>query len=301
MLLQPIIILCVLGVAFALFMFALSVHKKREAQPALRAKKQSWIKNLLTTDVKDVDVSEITTKINDNKTIQNLGSKINNATDLERLFRKAKNPWNLTPASFNFIRFGGLIFGLVLGLIFIPIAYVISIIAFLFAVLCYFVPKQKYESIAKNREAQWNQLYQFIWVIQHNLTYYDAKKTWLQTSSYIEEHSDSLQELVQGFRDFGDTWTGREIPEQIQYDYGEFDIPSQLYSIVLNAQETGEYPENELNGLRQIIVQRMDFTIKEALALVETKATLISSPFLIITLLLVVLVPVGLNLLETLS
>lgn len=291
MVISPLIIVAVSAAALAFFLLAVVFHKNPHALDKLDKKK---IDKLLKTEANAKDLVE---KLNNVAFVQAAGSKLSNNAELEKLFRKAKNPWGLTPATYNFIRFGGLGLCTLFAMAFMPLLPPLSIAFAVFGVGCCFAPPQVYKAAAKEREAQWNQLYQFMWVIEHNLTYYDPKKTWFEVESYISKHSKSLTELTQGFHDFGTHWTGEGMDDYIKETYGEFPIPSQLFNIVQNAQETGEYPKNELDSLRTLIIQRMDFSIKETLSMVATRATLISTPCVLLTVSLIVLVPTAVNIL----
>ena len=240
-------------------------------------------------------------RLNNSSAARSLTDMLGNSKELESLFRRSKNPWNLTPTSYNAIRY--LISGiaLFLGIASLAIDWTISLIFAALAFMCFVFPKQKYEDAAKEREGQWNQLYQFVWVIKHNLNYYDPKKTWLETERYIKDHTDNLTELEDGFSDFAKHWNGRDIDDYLKATYCDFTIPKQLLDIVLTSQLTGEYPDNELTSLREIILEKMNFHVQEVLSTVGMKATLYSSPFLLMSVGLVVLVPVILQLIEAFS
>lgn len=253
-------------------------------------------------DIRNAKGSDLVELLNSNKTVQNIGSKFGTNKALDRLFRTSKNPWHLTPFTFNAIRYGGLVVCLVLGVV----GYFIFGISFLaifaiFGFLCYFLPNKKYQDAAKEREMQWNQLYQFMWVIKHNASFYDPKKVWNETAKYIRTHTENLPELEQGFADFASSWNGTYVPEEIIKNYGDFSIPKELYEIMLVSQQTGEYPENELNSLREIIINKMDFTVNNIISTVGAKATSVSAPFLLASMFTAVLFPVALTIMEAFS
>ncbi len=238
-------------------------------------------------------------RLNRSSLSNSLTNTLKNNDKLTVLFRKSKNPWNLTPNSFNAIRWGGLVLFLVLALGMIPIEWTISLVFLLFAGMCFVLPKKKYNDAAISREAQWNQLYQFIWVIKHNLNYNDPRRTWLETEKYIHAHTKNLSELENGFKDFAEHWNDENIDDYLRDNYCDFAIPKQLLEVVLNSHLTGEYPDKELTSLREIILEKMNFFVKERLSTVGAKATMCSSPFLLFSVSLVILVPIIIQLVQT--
>lgn len=280
----PIIIIAV-GLILVGIMLRLNIIQPRE---------RKYIKN-----IKSVNSDTVIAALNDSDLVANLGGKIHNDSELELLFRKAKNPWNMTTQTFNFLRIGGLGAGVILGLIsYFLVGWsglaIFGIIGFLF----YFVPKSAYKTAAAKREHQWNQLYQFMWVIKHNASFYDPKKVFNEASIYIKKHAPGLDELVTGFQDFADHWDNRVMDEYIDKNYSCFDIPRELFSIMQISQQTGEFPEEQLNSLRNIILNKMDFAVKETLTMTATQATIRSTPFLLASMAIIVLFPTMMSLLQ---
>lgn len=261
-----------------------------------REKKQRVI------DVPIYSQKGVITRLNASDKLQLLGSRLpSNNKALTVLFRMAKNPWGLTISTYNLIRYGGLVICLIIA---IPLYLFDVLFSVLFAGLgaCFFIiPIFYYKKCAARRESQWNQLYQFIWVIKHNLSFYDPKKVFLETENYISDHAENLPELVSGFHDFADHWNGSSIDDYLRENYCDFSIPKELLEIVLNSQKTGEYPENELNSLRRIILEKMNFHVQKVLSLVGTTATCYSAPFLLLSVSLVILVPVIISIIKSFS
>lgn len=240
-------------------------------------------------------------RINYSENARSFSNLFHNSDKVEKLFRKSKNPWNLTVVSYNFIRYGLSAAALFVGMATAPFGLTYTFIFAVIAFMLFFIPKKAYEDAALSRENQWNQLYQFIWVIKHNLSYYDPKKTWLETERYIRDHTDNLPELENGFKDFADHWNDQYIDEYLQEMYCEFTIPKQLLDVVLTSQATGEYPDYELTSLRDIILEKMNFHVQEVLSTVGAKATFYSSPFLLMSMALIMLVPVALQIMYAFS
>lgn len=252
-----------------------------------KPKKGKYIK-----DIKSINLSNTISTLNESKLVNMAGSKFTNGTALELLFRKAKNPWNLTPATYNFIRYGLTILCVLVGLLLYFIAgWFFMILMFIIGALCFLIPKLKYNGAAKDREHQWNQLYQFMWVIKHNASLYDPKKVFNETALYIDKHAPQLNELREGFKDFADHWNGKYADDYIKTSYECFDIPKELYTIMLVGQQTGEFPEKELGALRTIIISKMDYAIKDTLSMTATQATLRSTPFLLVSMGVIILIP----------
>ena len=246
----------------------------------------------------------ITKALNNSAFVQDFGKKFigSSSKELEVLIRKSKNPWGLTPFTFQAIRFGGggilLFIGIVVA-VFIDWTYALIFIAF--GAMCFILPKSMYTSYANSRESQWNQLYQYMWVIKHNLSWHDPKKVFYEAERYIDTHSKTTPELVQGFHDFAAHWNGSYADEYIVENYFDFSIPKELYSIILNSQVVGEYPGKELDSLRRVILEKMNFHVQDTLSTVGMKATMYSSPFLLGSVGLVVLVPVIISLISAFS
>lgn len=283
----------VVGVALVLLGLSFRHNKKPEVQAAKKDKVPLG---------KKLSSEYIIGEMNDSPFVEQFGSFFSGQKELEILFRKAKNPWNLNPYTFNFIRYGGLIAGLILALLVsVFFDWLYALIPLAFGILCFVLPKKKYEDIAHKREVQWLQTYQFMWVIKHNLSYFDPKKTWYEVEKYIKSHTENLPELEQGFHDFGAHWNPNGMDEYIKTTYGDFVIAKQLYEIVAVSQQTGEYPENELNSLRTVILEKMNYHCQEVLQMVGTKATIASAPFLLVSVSLVILVPVCMQIISVFS
>lgn len=292
MVISPFILIPIIVIAIGIILLGILLKLN-----IIQTRERKYIKNL-----KSVNSNNVVAALNDSDFVSNLGGKIHNDTELELLFRKAKNPWNLTIQTFNFIRFGGALGGLVLGLIsYFLVGWaglaIFAIIGFLF----YFVPKSAYKTAAEKREHQWNQLYQFMWVIKHNASFYDPKKVFNEASLYIKKHAPALDELVVGFQDFADHWDNRVMDDYIDKNYACFDIPRELFSIMQVSQQTGVFPEEQLNSLRNIIVNKMDFAVKETLTMTATQATIRSTPFLLASMAIIVLFPTLMSLLQAFS
>lgn len=294
MIVDKAILIILAAIAVALFILGV-VIKTSNSNAEKKAAKNGIKFTKVTTD-------DIINKLNASDAIKDFGSRFENSKELTVLFRKSKNPWNLTHFTYNAIRFGGLAVCIVLALIaYFVVGIEIMILFLIFGFLCFYIPQKKYKDAAADRERQWNQLYQFIWVIKHNATFYDPKKVWLETEAYISSHTKNLPELENGFHDFAEHWNGSYMDDYIHNNYGDFEIPKELFNIMLVSQQTGEYPENELNSLRTIIINKMNFTVQDVLSTVGAKATMSSAPFLLASVALVVIVPVVLQIMEAFS
>lgn len=294
MVVDTALLIVLLAIAVALFVVG-AVLRNNDKNAEKKASKSGIKFTKITTD-------DIVDKLNTSDTIREFGSRFQNSKELNTLFRKSKNPWNLTPFTYNAIRFGGLGICLILAIIaYFVVGIEVMILFAIFGFLFFYVPQKKYKDAAADRERQWNQLYQFIWVIKHNATFYDPKKVWLETEAYISSHTKNLPELETGFHDFAEHWNGSYMDDFIMKNYGDFEIPKELFNIMLVSQQTGEYPENELNSLRTIIINKMNFTVQDVLSTVGSKATMCSAPFLLASVALVVIVPVVMQIMEAFS
>lgn len=303
MVINQSMLLGLLAIGLCLFLIGAYIKASEDSRKKRREERRKQQEQMLLNDSDnyiDTDVKVINS-LNTNPLIKNFGARFDNSkTDI--LFRKSKNPWGLTPEVYNVIRIGGLVIGALLAICaYFMVGISIAIVFCVLGLTVFFVPKMKYEGVAKKRESQWNQLYQFMWVIKHNLGFYDPKKTWIEVERYVKEHTNNLPELEEGFHDFAEHWNSEYMDDYIMRTYGDFTIPKQLFDIILISEQTGEFPENELNSLRTIIINKMDFHVQEVLSTVGMKATLYSTPFVLASVSIVVLIPVILSVAQAFS
>lgn len=228
-------------------------------------------------------------KLNENQLIGKLGKSLPN-DGLEKIFYRSKNPWGLTIETFQFIRFIGAFVLIVAGLSAWNLSEYAGMALVLSGVLCWWYPKYYYTAIGNEREIEWNKLYEFIWVIKHNSSLYGPKRTFLEMKLYLEKHAAQNKEMIQGFSDFYDYWDDDEIPEFITLYYS-FSIPRELYQIIFNSNRTGVQGEDSLNALRKFIINAQDLQVNRTLSGVSGKATIFSLPFLMVSVILGLMVP----------
>lgn len=210
---------------------------------------------------------------------------------LEVIFNRAKNPWGMSLATFQFIRWGcsTLLFAIGLPMfLFAPWQVPVSIC--MVGGLCWYYPMYYYKAIGDEREAEWNKMYEFVWVIKHNIMLYDPQKAYMNVKTYIQEHTPHNKEIIQGFDDFYRLWHDDEIDPYIE-QYYPFSVPREITQILFNMHRTGDFPEQQLNSLRQFIINAQDLTVEKILSTVSTKATSFSLPFLMITVIISLMVP----------
>lgn len=237
-------------------------------------------------------------KFNNNGIVDKVGS-ILPSTGLDRIFFRAKNPWHMSKSTFQFIRFGGAI----ISLIFIPVLYPIFGLApsiffpALIAFLCFWYPKYYYKAVGDEREAEWNKMYEFIWVLKHNVMLYDPAKSFINTRNYVAEHAPHDKEIIAGFQDFYEHWNPDYIDEYIE-KYYPFSVTREIYQIIFNMNKTGDFPEDQLNSLREFVINAQNLTVEKNLSGVSGKATIFSLPFLMVSVIIALLVPMILQLLQ---
>lgn len=242
----------------------------------------------------------IITDFNNSETIKNFGSKMpGKEKELQKIFYRSKNPWDMTIPTFQAIRFGGFAICFILGLIFIGIIWQVGAIFIGCAILFIWYPMYYYKAIGDEREAEWSKFYEFVWVLQNNLTLYDPAKAYINTKMYIESHTPHNKEIIQGFDDFYKYWGPNQIDPYIS-NYYNFSITREITQIVFNMHQTGDFPEDSLHNLRQFIIQQQDLTVKKVISGVAGKATMFSLPFLMVSVILALMVPLLLQLIEIL-
>lgn len=236
--------------------------------------------------------------LNHNEAIANFGKSMpGKESELRKIFYRAKNPWNMTIATFQFIRFFGLIVFGIAALIFIGIFYQVGLLFAGCAILCFWYPMYYYKALGDEREAEWSKFYEFVWVLQNNLTLYDPAKAYINTKLYIESHAPHDKEIIQGFQDFYDHWNPNAIDDYIT-KYYDFSITREITQIVFNMHQTGDFPEDSLHNLRKFIIQQQDLTVKKIISGVAGQATLFSLPFLMISVILALMVPMLMQLIN---
>ena len=196
----------------------------------------------------------------------------------------------MTFGTFQIIRFGGLILGFIIGLIFAGSIKQIAILGIVSGILCFWYPKYYYKALGDEREQEWSKMYEYIWVLKNNLTLFDPAKAYMNTKMYIQEHAPNNKELIQGFDDFYKYWDVKGIDPYIE-QYYNFSITREITQIVFNMSKTGIFPEESLSSLRQFIIDEQDRKVEKILGGVASKATMFSLPFLMISVILALLVP----------
>lgn len=272
---NTIVLLLFVAVMISLMAFSI-VHIYREKQLAEQRKNKIKYKGLIN-------------KLNHNNLVANATSSLN-SSHLEVIFNRAKNPWRMTIATFQFIRYGGF----AICLLFFAILFFINKEASLFVlglgILCYWYPMYYYVATGNEREAEWNKFYEFIWVLKHNLMLYDPAKAFMNVKIYIAEHTPHNKEIIQGFDDFYRYWDPDEISPYINRFYA-FSVTREIYQIVFNMSKTGEFPEDSLNSLRSFIINAQNLTVEKTLSAVSGKATIYSLPFLMVSVIVALMIP----------
>lgn len=274
-----VILLVVFSLIFLIFFSIFSIFKEKSLKD-----KNEIIK-------KKEKIKGLTNQMNNSEFIYKFSEKIpQNSIELTNIFNKAKNPWRMTLATFQFIRFFGLIIGIILSsfLLFWGLEY--AIFGLSIGIMCFWYPLYYYKAIGNEREAEWNKSYEFIWVIKHNIMLYDPAKAFMNVKMYIEGHSANNKEIIQGFDDFYKYWNTEFIDEYISKFY-PFSVTREIYQIIFNMHKTGEFPEDSLNALRIFIINSQNLTVERTLSSVSGKATIFSLPFLMISVILALMVP----------
>ena len=253
-------------------------------------------KQLKEEKSKKVKVKGFVNKLNHNDVVSKVTSSLPNS-HLEVIFNRAKNPWRMTIATFQFIRYVGLAIGVLIaaGLAFVGIEY--ALFALSIGILCFWYPMYYYKAIGDEREAEWNKTYEFIWVLKHNMMLYDPAKAFMNVKLYIQSHAPHNKEIIQGFDDFYRYWDPDEINPYIERFY-PFSVTREIYQIIFNMSKTGEFPEDSLNALRTFIINAQNLTVEKTLSGVSGKATIYSLPFLMVSVIVALMIPLIFQILE---
>lgn len=238
-----------------------------------------------------VSRSRLVTNLNRNRLINRLG-KSKRDGDLIDVFNKSKNPWGITPTIFRAMRTGTIIASLALAAFFFVFlgANKVALFVLIVGVVLWWYPLYYYKAIGKEREQEWDKIYEFIWVLKNSSMLYDAKKVCLETRDYIQEHYPHQKEIIEGFIDFHIHWEDDEIPEYI-LKYYNFPIPKELYTILYNMNISGQPPNQNLDNLRSFALNKHNKLIQKTLSQVPTKATIGTLPFLMFSVVIALLIP----------
>lgn len=210
----------------------------------------------------------------------------------QMMFDRAKNPWNLTIQKFKAIRAVGSVVGMILLVIgFFTFGAPYGLLpGGLTLLLAWWYPSYYYKAIGEEREAEWNKMYQFIWILKNNLTLYDPKQAFQNTHDYIAENFPNDKELIQGFQDFADYYSTDGIHPYVKQFY-PFSTSKEIVQIAFNSQNTGTSPDQQLDQLRDSTLNQQDKYVIKTLATVSSQATIASLPFMLISMILALMVP----------
>ena len=269
----------------------------------IRNKKIKSVENMIDKEIEEIywddyagfiDRDSFLYKLNKNKLINKFGKTTseNSKDKLEKLFNDAKNPWGITPTIFRGIR-------IILTVIFSFITIfsyflfdkkLVMIFFFILTCISYFYPMYYYKTVAKEREQEWDKIYEFIWLIKYMAMINDSKKVFIETKNYIASNYPQYKEIITGLSDFSKYWDEKDIPDYIK-KYYDFSIPKELYVIMFNMANTGVYPGKNLDNLRTYAINKHNGLIQSILSTVPSKATVFSLPFLMLSVVVALLIP----------
>lgn len=245
--------------------------------------------------------SDFVGRLNENALINRFGRLTTTESNdaLVKIFNASKNPWGITPTIFRGLRLAVVIIGSVISIsIYVLFGSVQTTgYAVFLTVLAWWYPMYYYKAIGKEREEEWNKIYEYIWVIKNSSLLYDAKKVCLETRDYIAQHYPHQEEIITGFNDFYEHWSEQEIPEFVLKHY-DFYLAKEIYNILYNMAITGTSPDQNLNNLRSFSINKHNGRIQEILSGVPSKATLGTLPFLMLSVVIALLVPMVMSIMK---
>ena len=294
-----IFLLLILIQIFAVIEFLKKKKRLIKAADDIRKSDNIFVDEYYDSFVSDSDFIK---KMRKNRLILALGKgPKENEEKWNTLFNNAKNPWGITPTIFRAIRIGVFLTGLFLALM----LYLMmdknyyALFGLFISFLGWWYPMYYYKAIAEERETEWDKMYEFMWVVKHSAQLYDAKKVCLETMRYIQDHYPKYKELITGFKDFYNNWEedAKELPEFI-LKYYNFPIPKEIYTILFEMQASGISPDQSLDNLRVFALNKHNGKIQKFLSTVPSKATIFSLPFLMISVIIALLVPMIMSLIK---
>lgn len=287
-----VLIFILVALAIALFVLA-GIVKKSNADLYKR-----WLE--LSHKVREINQSDsFMDTVAGNQLIQNIGGRFATKNQ-SKLFRMSGNPWGISYPAWVGIRFGGLFAGVLIGLVLLFVIPLVGLVLIALGVLCFVVPKKAYEDVIKKREFQYAKMYEVLWVLSNNLSYSDAATACRETKSYLASHPNIGNYLTELFGDLAENFDPEEISSAIKEKYNDYHIPMELAEILLTAYQTGEYPASELENLKEMLSNDMDGKVNSVLAQVANKATVISTPLLLMAMFILVIIPVIYNIVQML-
>lgn len=221
------------------------------------------------------------------------------SSQIEVLFNRSKNPWNMKIETFQAIRVIGAVVGVVLLIIcsaFWKFPYG-QLPGLLVGGLAWFYPTYYYKAIGNEREEEFNKIYEFIWVLKNNLSLYDPEQALLNSKAYIEEHAPQNKYMIEFFDDYYNHWSTERIDPYIT-KYYPFSIPKEVAHIVFNSYSTGISANPQLDQLRVFSVNAQDKAVIEILSKVPSQATMYSLPAMMIGVIIAMLVPMLMQFLQ---
>lgn len=279
---QTLFILLVVAIFIFIICFSIaSIIKEKEIKEKRKQKKK---------------VKGIINNMNQSEMVKQFAGYIPNE-NLVKIFNRAKNPWRMTVATFQFIRYFGLLLFTIVAICLIAVGMEFFIFSLGMGILCFWYPMYFYRETGNEREAEWNKVYEFIWVLKHNLMLYDVAKAFMNVKLYIKDHAPHNKEIIQGFDDFYKYWNTNEIDPYIERFY-PFSVTREIYQIAFNMNKTGEFPEESLNSLRSFIINAQNLTVEKTLSGVSGQATIYSLPFLMISVIVALMIPLVFQLLK---
>lgn len=225
--------------------------------------------------------------------------------NLDHLFKISRNPWNFNKLTWNLVRYVVPLV-CVIACVFI---YVISsdlffsVIPMIGAFAAFFVPTSHYKGLVKNRERAWNKIVSHLWRVSNSLETNDPKKVCVEMKDYFTKVGEV--ELASGFEAFYECWPetfdGTNEAMQKFEEYFPFEIPKNLYYILLECWRNSAPANERLNNFAKTCEMKYNQYSNELLAAVPSKATMYSLPFLLISVMAAVLFPAALTILEAMS
>lgn len=225
--------------------------------------------------------------------------------DRETLFRVSRNPFNFTPVTWVLVKYFLSVFFVLLAFLTYGVfeEILVSGVCIVAAAFAFFYPTSHYKNIIKDRERSWNKMYSHVWRLSNMLDDYDPKKTCINMRDYFEKIGED--ELALGFEAFYEMWPENqdEIPNTLEEfnRYFPFEVPKDLYYVLLECWRNNATANDRLEAFRKNCELRYEKFSNELLSKVPSKATMLSLPFLMISVMAAILFPALLKIMEAMG
>ncbi len=248
---------------------------------------------VIPTNNKNLTNEELQLKIEQLKIIRAV-NKLNNK-EVEDMLRLSGNPMHLTPTLFTAFKYLSPVACAIVAIYsyFLNGDMSISVIAIALGIILFWYPTYQCKKIIEERRSKWSKIYSYLWRIQNDLSVNDVPKVCLNMKSYFASIGEF--ELANGFNSYFECFPDKfensdRAIEKLKEVY-PFDIAVDFYEILLQSWGTSLNCDDRIDNFYKNAVMKYEKYANKVLSGVSATATLISLPFLMVSILIIILLP----------